>query len=113
MLRLRNWYIFFSFKGVTVQITVKTLPIYFSEILGFRTLSIALVLKLVWFRDINFFGSVYPGSMLVHIWNNLLCTIFSLALMDLAWSQVFITRVICDIGCPVSEGPNRIGFSLT
>jgi hypothetical protein len=24
-----------------------------------------------------------------------------LALMDSAWSHVFITRVICDIGCPV------------
>jgi hypothetical protein len=48
-------------------------------------------------------GSVYPGSTLVRIWNNLLCTFFLLALMDLAWSQVFITRVICDIVCPGSE----------
>jgi hypothetical protein len=35
---------------------------------------------------------------------------FLLALMDSAWSQVFIICVICDIGCPVIEGPNRIGF---
>jgi hypothetical protein len=28
---------------------------------------------------------------------------FLLALIDSAWSQVFITRVIGDIGCPVIE----------
>jgi hypothetical protein len=31
---------------------------------------------LVWFRGINFFGSVNPGSTLVGIWNNLICTFF-------------------------------------
>jgi hypothetical protein len=29
---------------------------------------------------------------------------FLLALMDSAWSQVFKTRVICDIGCPGGAG---------
>jgi hypothetical protein len=63
--------------------------LHISEILGFRTLSIVLVLK--------------NKQTLMRIWNNLLCTFFLLALMDLAWPQVFITRVICDIGCPVIE----------
>jgi hypothetical protein len=35
--------------------------------------------------------------------------VFLLALMDLAWSQVFITRVICDIGCPVIEASSFSG----
>jgi hypothetical protein len=33
---------------------------------------------------------------------------FLLALMDLAWSQVFIALVFCYIGCPVFEA----GFFL-
>jgi hypothetical protein len=77
---------------ITLQSSVVTVPRR-----GVMYLTISLVL---WYK---FFGIVYPGSMLVRIRNNLLCTFFLLALMDLDWSYVFITRVVCNIDCPVIE----------
>jgi hypothetical protein len=51
----------------------------------------------------NFFGYVYTGSTLLRIYNNLLCTVFLISSHGLSLvSGIYITHVICDIGCPVT-----------
>jgi hypothetical protein len=47
--------------------------------------------------------SLLRSSRFPVLWFSVLVGRGCYSLMDSAWSQVFITRVICDIGCPVIE----------